>query len=223
MTMARKQLQVLQSIIASIRINMMNPFTLFKKSPKLALHYKVMFSYITISICIGMVRFVNKSITSHFYSPTFPTPSLFTLWHIKVGAFMTTIFRFRTWFPFLFKWLTTSLTNITQPIWVFPPRMSLFGGISTLEYFFTFKGAGNSLLESRLMLWSWFATNNTRRNRFLISYADGGQKTVIAVIRACASRVILMKVSLREFLATYFANHIIIIPYLTNNVKGVGL
>ncbi len=71
-------MEILQSIITPISINVMDSFSLFKKMIKMLFHYKYMFKYITIFIGSMMPWFHNLDISLSVYSPTFPPRTLFT-------------------------------------------------------------------------------------------------------------------------------------------------
>lgn len=80
MAMGRKQLKILQSVITSIAINMMNSLPLFKESAKMFFYHKMVFPHITIPVCIRMFWSVNQNISSHPSFSPFPCWTIYSRW-----------------------------------------------------------------------------------------------------------------------------------------------
>ncbi len=105
-------MKILQPIIASISINMMHSFAFLKQTPKMFFHYKAMFSDITVPICMGVFRFIDKYISPNHAATTLPCPTPFTLGRICMGTFSAAIDVRIEWI-IIVRWAKSLATSLT--------------------------------------------------------------------------------------------------------------
>lgn len=99
-------LKILNSVVRSISIYMVNYFFIRKESTNLFFHYKTMFSNV-IMVGVRMMWLIKKNILTFMRNTTFPIVSKFST---SISTFCRTVLSFSYFIAFEF--FTTSLTQL---------------------------------------------------------------------------------------------------------------
>jgi hypothetical protein len=76
MSILRKQLKILNAIIRTVPIHMVDSLLRFKESSKMLLHNQVMFTNVSCRSLMRMIGTGDKNVTTYFYPSTFPSPTI---------------------------------------------------------------------------------------------------------------------------------------------------